>query len=1084
MNRTPRLLRAALAFLCLLGFGAAIPQPASAQVVRTYVAYVGAYSGSTAYNLNDMVLSGSTVYISLSYANVGNTPATSPSFWQSMGSAGSGVPSITGPVSPQTGAVVLGGPDVAQSGGTFFIGANPNTLPKPPVGSTLYPNLNLLGAGPWTSCGYSCSGGTNGGTITPAYNVTSPSLTSSALELSTGGVTNANGQVYTSLSLASLPGGTLAGITDLWGTYYSYVPASSATPQGLEGPNVVVYTGTNQLYPSIQCATNSASSTPTVATWNYWNPTASPAWTSTNISCAAYLSSKGAWHAVQVHYSINQSANTMTYQDLTLDAAPIFQHLGVTVAGNAFVSSPALKAQAQVDGSGTVTTGTTVYYDAISFAAGTASSGGNPSVGAVSHLQIAGAAAGTFADSGCTASSGVVNCPTGGSYNINGVPIGSSPIQVIYTSSISGVTGSQAVVPGSSATGDTDSASVINAVLASGNVDLEVNSGYALSTSLLLGSNTTIHCTSPQYGFIMMVASNSEVLGNLHKNAPTTTNSTSGYLVSNITDQNINVIGCTLNANSTQAVTGANCATGTASHTTNPTTGFCVFGTQWSGVGNLTMDGNDVYDSGTFLSMFGNVQYVWLKNNKFHVPTPVVALKNTDGPHFVGPFQYIHVDNNQIIAGDDSLPFNLDDGNDPSGSPAFPTYYKWGTGTDVFANNNSFDGSYYGLRIYTGLDLADRFFINNTSGVICGNAAEITANTAAGPGNIGKLLINGWQVQTTGTCNNYGVPYNFRISANAQLIQIDGVQITNPVISWPVVTQTAGTVGILSERNWDLNTQTAAFSNINAFNGGTIGQLSASGMNWYDTTGGAASFFSGSVVPTTITASNFAGPIGRILASGFSPTYQNGDAFTNTPALGTTTIYLNSVFTEASSGTVLAGTTPAVCANGCTGPWTAASGGPTGTGVWTYGTGSISLTGICTAGGPDIYCPVYINAGATNFTERFNVTSLASSSSFGIVVKWTDDANFVTITHTGSNWLVCDVVAGTTNCSGGVAFGLVTGAYTVVVSGTSISMTNTAGTITKTVSGSNVSNKIGFNEAAAAAFTSSDTITSFSVKSN
>jgi hypothetical protein len=679
--------------------------------------------------------------------------------------------------------------------------------------------------------------------------------------------------------------------------------------------------------------------------------------------------------------------------------------------------------------------------------------------------------------------SGVVNCPTGGSYNINGVPIGPSPVQVIYTSSISGVTGSQAVVPGSSATGDTDSASVINAVLASGNVDLEVNSGYALSTSLLLGSNTTIHCTSPQYGFIMMVASNSEVLGNLHKNAPTTTNSTSGYLVSNITDQNINVIGCTLNANSTQAVTGANCGTGTASHTTNPTTGFCVFGTQWSGVGNLTMDGNDVYDSGTFLSMFGNVQYVWLKNNKFHVPTPVVALKNTDGPHFVGPFQYIHVDNNQIIAGDDSLPFNLDDGNDPSGSPAFPTYYKWGTGTDVFANNNSFDGSYYGLRIYTGLDLADRFFINNTSGVICGNAAEITANTAAGPGNIGKLLINGWQVQTTGTCNNYGVPYNFRISANAQLIQIDGVQITNPVINWPVVTQTAGTVGILSERNWDLNTQTAAFSNINAFNGGTIGQLSASGMNWYDTTGGAASFFSGSVVPTTITASNFAGPISRILASGFSPTYQNGDAFTGTPALGTT-IYLNSVFTEASSGTVLAGTTPAVCANGCTGPWTAASGGPTGTGVWTYGTGSISLTGICTAGGSDIYCPVYINAGATNFTERFNVTSLASSSSFGIVVKWTDNANFVTITHSGSTWVVCDVVAGTTNCSGGVAFGLVTGAYTVVVSGTSISMTNTAGTITKTVSGSNVSNKIGFNEAAAAAFTSSDTITSFSVKSN
>jgi hypothetical protein len=84
MNRTLRLLRAALVPLCLLAclLGAAIPQPASAQVVRTYVAYVGAYSGSTAYNLNDMVLSGSTVYISLTYANAGNTPSTSPSFCQ------------------------------------------------------------------------------------------------------------------------------------------------------------------------------------------------------------------------------------------------------------------------------------------------------------------------------------------------------------------------------------------------------------------------------------------------------------------------------------------------------------------------------------------------------------------------------------------------------------------------------------------------------------------------------------------------------------------------------------------------------------------------------------------------------------------------------------------------------------------------------------------------------------------------------------------------------------------------------------------------------------------------------------------
>jgi hypothetical protein len=98
MNRTLRLLRAALAPLCLLAclLGAAgVLQPASAQVVRTYVAYVGAYSGATVYNLNDMVLSGSTVYISLSYANAGNAPSTSPSFWQAMSGAVSSGGSVT-----------------------------------------------------------------------------------------------------------------------------------------------------------------------------------------------------------------------------------------------------------------------------------------------------------------------------------------------------------------------------------------------------------------------------------------------------------------------------------------------------------------------------------------------------------------------------------------------------------------------------------------------------------------------------------------------------------------------------------------------------------------------------------------------------------------------------------------------------------------------------------------------------------------------------------------------------------------------------------------------------------------------------
>jgi hypothetical protein len=59
--------------LLILGLGF-MTQPSWAQATRTLVAYVGAWSGLTSYNVNDMVTYSGVTYISKSPTNLGHTP--------------------------------------------------------------------------------------------------------------------------------------------------------------------------------------------------------------------------------------------------------------------------------------------------------------------------------------------------------------------------------------------------------------------------------------------------------------------------------------------------------------------------------------------------------------------------------------------------------------------------------------------------------------------------------------------------------------------------------------------------------------------------------------------------------------------------------------------------------------------------------------------------------------------------------------------------------------------------------------------------------------------------------------------------
>lgn len=653
--------------------------------------------------------------------------------------------------------------------------------------------------------------------------------------------------------------------------------------------------------------------------------------------------------------------------------------------------------------------------------------------------------------------------------------------KVVYTSKLAGVTGGVAVVPGSSATSTTDSAAALNTAIASGNVDLEVDSGYALSTSLVLASNTTIHCIAPQYGFIMQTTSNATPMVNANPNAPTTTSGTGGWLVSNQTDKNITVRGCTINANSTQAVTGTQSG---IAHKYNPGTGLWVLGVQFIGVNNLVFENNEVYDSGTYAFMGSNDSYMHVNNNWFHQPLPLVSGKNTAAIQVVGPDQFLWWEGNRGSCADDCYALNADDGNRTgSGDPnlSFGSWpgTKWGWITDAFLDNNTLDSSYFGIRLYSATELVDRVFIHNTSGTTCGQTGVLAALTALGSGNFGKIDIDGWTVQSDGTCNVFGFPYNFYSTANTQSLKISGVKIANPGAVWPVFTQASGTINNLSLRDWDIQTTSSTFTPcLVNLTGGTANSIAISGLNWYDTQG-TIPVFCGAAAPSTLTASNYSGP-NRLLGAGFTPGNSNGDAFTNTYTAITT--YLSSTFNEAGSGN-LAGTAPSICTNGCTGNWTQAAGTPTT--PWHYTTNSATLGTFCTGSPNDGYCPVFINVGHANFVARLNLSAVTTGTGFSPVVRWTDANNFVTFQfQVGSNqWQLYDVVAGVTTLKQTATFAGGAGNYTITANGTTISLTNANGTISGTVTGSNTATTFGMADFFSSP-SGSDVITSLSVKSN
>lgn len=246
--------------------------------------------------------------------------------------------------------------------------ANPNmaAFPAPPPSASFFNNLQAQPTSAWSSAGGTiCCGGSNTGSVGVTFGNATPSLSGSSIHLLSSG-NQYNVQTFTPQGCGRLPGGSCTGFSNVQADAYILIPSYSDPIQSYEGPNVSIYTGTYLYYPSIQCGTNTGSTTPNVPTWNIWNNNAN--WTTLNISCAAFVTNKDIYQHVQVKYNINFAGNVMTYPMISIQNQIICAPCGGTYPGYGFTGGGNFKPQFQV-GARNIATATGYFFDEYSVAA-------------------------------------------------------------------------------------------------------------------------------------------------------------------------------------------------------------------------------------------------------------------------------------------------------------------------------------------------------------------------------------------------------------------------------------------------------------------------------------------------------------------------------------------------------------------------------------------------------------------------------------------------------------------------------------------------------------------------------------------
>jgi len=376
----------------------------------------------------------------------------------------------------------------------------------------------------------------------------------------------------------------------------------------------------------------------------------------------------------------------------------------------------------------------------------------------------------------------------------------------------------------------------------------------------------------------------------------------------------------------------------------------------------------------------------------------------------------------------------------------------------------------------TGLD------IENSAGITVSNLAMNGLGSAGAIGikavNSSRLAINSNNLLTYPVA---GIQLNTvsdsTITGNA-LSAVSG-QPTTTFISGAAVTYTSitsntiggyGTTGISLDNNSNNNTVqnvvdpsniTTAVVNVGAGNflpaaswpplGATptftpnAGEIASGATVTTACSGGSpfASLGTTAVAGATGVTVSATGPVyGSCQGSGY---FTTGTAYYNVA----TSVYLNTNFTEAASGTNLAGTVPNTCTagSGCT--WVLASGTD-----YKYQTGG-GVSSSTTNAQTDL-----INTGVTNEVIRFNLTKCTgtgTTSACQFIVRYSSAGNYVAINIAAGTQNFFTVFNGNggsfTTIGASTPTGNILGNYTITLSGTTITVVGPTGTVTGSMTG-------------------------------
>lgn len=183
--------------------------PSNAMVWR------GAYSATTAYNVNDVVTSGpgATLYVAIA-AGTGNTPASSATFWQVAGNPGT-VTNLTGPITSVGNATSVA--SQTGTGSTFVMNTAPTISTPTLSGTTTQTGTTILTPAPMAAFVIDVAQRLNTKTVSTAPTFTfsgTPSVGQwFGLEVSNGTAGDLTCTIPTSTLVNSSPGGTTTSVT-------------------------------------------------------------------------------------------------------------------------------------------------------------------------------------------------------------------------------------------------------------------------------------------------------------------------------------------------------------------------------------------------------------------------------------------------------------------------------------------------------------------------------------------------------------------------------------------------------------------------------------------------------------------------------------------------------------------------------------------------------------------------------------------------------------------------------------------------------------------------------------------------------